>query len=56
MSFVIHCGTSDCDWGKKMQALSEAQLDPCYSEFRKHCIQIQACGNRIPMRRCIWIW
>jgi len=32
MSFVIHCGTSDCDWGKKMQALSEAQLDPRFIE------------------------
>jgi hypothetical protein len=39
MSFVIRCGTPDCDWGKKMCDLGEVQLRLCYSEFRKHCIQ-----------------
>ena len=40
MSFVIRCATPNCDWGKNMPELSEEQLDLCYSEFRKHCIQI----------------
>jgi hypothetical protein len=39
MSFVIRCGTPDCDWGKKMCDLGEEQMLLCYSEFRKHCIQ-----------------
>jgi hypothetical protein len=39
MSFVIRCGTPDCDWGKKMCDLGEDQLRLCYSEFRKHCVQ-----------------
>ena len=26
MSFVIRCGTPDCDWGKKMCDLGEDQL------------------------------
>ncbi len=38
-SFVIRCGTPDCDWGHKMCDLGEEQLRLCYSEFRKHCIQ-----------------
>ena len=37
-SFVIRCGTPDCDWGKKMCDLGEEQLRLCYSEFRKHCV------------------
>jgi hypothetical protein len=39
MSFVIRCGTPDCDWGKKMCDVGEEQLRLCYSEFRKHRIQ-----------------
>jgi hypothetical protein len=39
MSFVIRCGTSECDWGHKMQNLGEDRLRLCYFEFRKHCIQ-----------------
>ena len=35
MSFVIRCGTPDCDWGKKMCDLGEEQLRLCYSEFRQ---------------------
>jgi hypothetical protein len=38
-SFAIRCGTPDCDWGKKMCDLGEEQFRPCYSEFRKHCVQ-----------------
>ena len=38
-SFVIRCGTPDCEWGRKMCDLGEEQLLLCYSEFRKHCIQ-----------------
>ena len=37
---IIRCGIPDCDWGHKVQELSEELLDHCYSEFRKHCIQI----------------
>jgi hypothetical protein len=36
---VIRSGTPDCDWGHKVSDLDEDQLDLCYSEFRKHCIQ-----------------
>jgi hypothetical protein len=39
MSFVIRCGTPDCEWGKKMADLCANQLNLCYAEFRKHCIQ-----------------
>ena len=38
-SFVIRCATPDCDWGHKMQDLGEDQLQLCYSEFQKHCMQ-----------------
>ena len=37
---VIRCGTPGCDWGYRVQDLGEEQLDLCYSEFRKHCIQL----------------
>jgi hypothetical protein len=40
MSTLIRCGTADCDWGHTVLELSEEQLDLCYSEFRKHCIQL----------------
>jgi hypothetical protein len=36
---VIRCSTPDCDWGHRVQDLSEEQLNLCYSEFRKHCIE-----------------
>jgi hypothetical protein len=36
---VIRCGTPDCDWGHRVSDLDQDQLDPCYSEFRKHCMQ-----------------
>jgi hypothetical protein len=39
MSFVIRCGTPDCDWGHEMHDMGEDRLRLCYSEFRKHCIQ-----------------
>lgn len=40
MSFVIRCGTSDCDWGHRVSdSMTEKELKLCYSEFRKHCIQ-----------------
>ena len=39
MSFIIRCGTPDCEWGHKMHGVSEDQLRFCYGEFRKHCIQ-----------------
>ena len=38
-SLVIRCGTPDCDWGHQVSDLSEEQLELCYSEFRKYCIQ-----------------
>jgi hypothetical protein len=38
-TFVIRYGTPGCDWGHKMQALGQEQLQLCYAEFRKHCIQ-----------------
>ena len=38
-SFVIRCGTPDCDWGHRVSELSDERLKLCYSEFRKHCIQ-----------------
>jgi hypothetical protein len=38
-TFVIRCGTLDCDWGHKMRDLGQDQLQLCYFEFRKHCIQ-----------------
>jgi len=37
--FVIRCGTPDCEWGKKRADLSAEQINLCYWEFRKHCIQ-----------------
>ncbi len=46
MDFVIRCGTPDCDWGHKVSDLGEEQLDLCYSEFRKHCIQIHGSQER----------
>jgi hypothetical protein len=39
MSFVIRCGTPDCDWGHRVSDLGQEQLKLCYSEFRKHCMQ-----------------
>jgi len=36
MSFVIRCGTPDCDWGQKMCDLGEEQLRLCYSLDRLH--------------------
>ena len=39
MSFVIRCGTPDCEWGHKMHDMGEDQLHLCYSEFQKHRIQ-----------------
>jgi hypothetical protein len=39
MSFVIRCGTPDCDWGDRVSDLGQEQLKLCYSEFRKHCVQ-----------------
>jgi hypothetical protein len=38
-TFVIRCGTPDCEWGHKMLDMGEDQLRLCYSEFRKHCMQ-----------------
>jgi hypothetical protein len=38
--FIIRCGTPDCGWGKKVSDLSADQIKLCYSEFRKHCIQL----------------
>ena len=35
-TFVIRCGTPDCDWGKKMCDLGEEQLRLCYSLDRLH--------------------
>src|SRR5690348_4421152 len=39
MSVIIRCGTPDCDWGHRVSELGEEQLNLCYSEFRKHCMQ-----------------
>jgi len=39
MSFVIRCGTPDCDWGHRVSDLGQEQLELCYSEFRKHRMQ-----------------
>jgi len=36
MSFVIRCGTPDCDWDHKMQNLGEDQLR--LYRFFKYCI------------------
>jgi hypothetical protein len=38
-SFVIRCGTPDCDWGHRLSDLGQEQMELCYSEFRKHCMQ-----------------
>jgi hypothetical protein len=38
--FTIHCGTTDCDWGFPMPDLGELALDACYSDFRRHCIDV----------------
>jgi hypothetical protein len=38
-TFVIRCGTPDCDWGYKMHDTGGDQSRLWYAEFRKHCIQ-----------------
>jgi len=43
---IIRCGVPDCDWGHKVQELSEERLDLCYSEFRTHCSQIHGLQAR----------
>ena len=39
-SFVIRCGTPDCEWGFSMPDLGELAVEACYSGFRKHCVQV----------------
>src|SRR5215472_7095232 len=39
-SLVIRCGTPDCDWGFPMPDLGEVSLEACFSDFRKHCVEI----------------
>lgn len=36
---LIRCGTPYCEWGHSMPDLSNEQVDLCYSEFQKHCIE-----------------
>jgi hypothetical protein len=55
-TFVIRCGTPDCDLGKKMCDLGEEQLRLCYSEFRKHCIQRHDLQEWDTTRTCTWTW
>jgi len=56
---VIRCGTPDCDWGYRVSDLSEEQLELCYSEFRKHCIQghdLQEWDTTSYMRLDLELW
>jgi len=39
-SFVIRCGTPDCEWGFPMPDLDEPAVEACYSSFRKHCAEV----------------
>ena len=39
-SFVIRCGTPDCEWGFPMPDLGEIAFEACYSSFRKHCFEV----------------
>jgi len=39
-SFVIRCGTPDCEWGFPMPDLGEPAVEACYSSFRKHCVEV----------------
>jgi hypothetical protein len=40
MTFIIRCGTPDCDWGHRVSDLGDQeQLQLCYAEFRKHFMQ-----------------
>ena len=39
-SFVVRCGTPDCEWGFPMPDLGELAVEACYSGFCKHCVQV----------------
>jgi len=47
MSFVIRCGTPDCDWGKEMAAYMPTNYLR-YAEFLTHCIRgtVSGAGQR----------
>jgi hypothetical protein len=39
-SFIIRCGTPDCEWGFPMPDPGEVAFKCCYSEFRKHRTEV----------------
>jgi hypothetical protein len=51
----ICCGTPDCDWGFHLPDTSEANMNKCYAEFRKHCIERHGLDEAYRKPRYLWI-
>ena len=47
-SFIIRCGTPDCEWRFAMPDLGESAVEACYSGFRKHCVQVHGLNEDDP--------
>jgi len=38
-SFIIRCGTPDCEWRFAMPDLGNVAVEACYSTFQQHCVE-----------------
>ncbi len=36
-TYIIRCGTPDCDWGFGVEGWNTAEK--CYAEFGEHCVE-----------------
>jgi len=38
-TYIIRCGTPDCDWGFPLPDLAPWRVEMCYDEFGQHCVK-----------------